>query len=370
MSDTKIYPLGQPSFIPSINQNTRPSSCSIATRSPKKSVKPRKNTSLVDSPSPRVNILALEEGVTTVGDVLNRDRQNLDQELAGLGFHVDDKVIILDEYGNVVAHFIKVSLDNGHYAMIELDTDGYVDVHPEDPILEIAELSVDNNILRSPVDYGISEKTISGVSMQCSNGVCVVNPDKSHKSYIQGSSGNLGTMQTSCPVVKLSKVRESNQEVINDVASACKKMKAESSKVLDQTLATAGKNLESLTTEYRTFYSKQKTDIAGISKDISQLEQIDRAYCAKASATNLTPIDQKKRSLTQYNLKNRYQMLDRLVGIDQRIANLNQLLVEARQQLAIINKELATDALTLGKIGTPAQPTIQAVQTAQQLQRL
>jgi len=319
---------------------------------------------LVESPSPRVNLLALDEGVTTVGDVLNRDKQRLDQELSSLGFHVDDKVIILDEYGNVVAHFIKASTDNGHYAMIELDTDGYVDVHPEDPILEIAEVPLDESLIRSPYDYGISEKSISGVSMECSNGVCVINPDKTHKSYIQGSSGHLGTAKGACPVVKLSKVRESNQDVITDVASASKKMKLESYKALDQTLMATGKNLDTLNTEYRSFYTKQKTDITGISKDIAQLEQLDKIYCTKASTLGLSPVDQKKRSLVQYNLKNRYQMLDHLLHVDRQIAELNQVLLEAKQRLANINKELALDALSIGKVGTPVQPGSQALTQA------
>ncbi len=306
--------------------------------------------------------------------------EDLDDELDKLGFNVVDKVLVLDDTGNVLAQYVKVESNFGQTALIELDSDGYVSIDPHDEIFEVTE--VPDLPYLGVEGYKIEEPLISGVSYQCTNGVCVRVAGGETRSFIHsnkskcgcnkgfhsndkengshspcklnnGDSGHtggpfgcsnhsqgddkqciLGVSNVGHPVLKLSKVRAHPVEVQTNLKSATKKIRTNDFNRVQKSLVDTGKNLHELAKHYEVFFNKQRTAIGNLTHSIKQLEGFQQIYLSKPV---LTDIEKQKCDKVAYELRKRYQKLDNLLCIDKRIKILDDLVLESYEEIKDLN---------------------------------
>ena len=157
--------------------------------------------------------------------------QTIEKALLERGFISTEKILTKDESGNVVCRFIKARDNLGHALYIELDTNGYMTVCDDDPVISVSrEASVIPYSLKVG-SFEASSSALFGVGFECDNQVCVMSRKDNSLEPVEtvfSYSKDMGVQEKHpipFPIVKLSEVLANPNLVLQNIAGSHARMR-------------------------------------------------------------------------------------------------------------------------------------------------
>ncbi len=247
---------------------------------------------------------------------------SVESQLASKGYITTDRVLTKTPSGQVEGRYLKTINERGQTAFVELDTEGFVSVQPED--LTMIESKSASKVPMS-VKVGTLEcasSDVCGVAFECEGELCTLtreNPSMAPTELVlhtvskpsERSIVEEGT-PIAYPIVRLSEINADNEQVVKSVDAATARIRNASYKACVEDMRKTDKSCENLKSEFKTLSGTIDLAFRKLGSSIQELEKYRTGY------DNVPPQNDEQREKYRtlaFNLRRRHDMMVDLLRI-------------------------------------------------------
>ncbi|MNK97315.1 hypothetical protein D3C87_1176400 [compost metagenome] len=325
-------------------------------------------------PSPKSRISSIDS-IFSLPD----EGKSLDDDIKDLGFEIEEKILTVDDIGNVLVKYMKIKSPHGGYAMIDLDTADFIAIEPDNPLF-MSRMSVgDPSDTSYPKEYELKYKNvewiypqkndqyITGIAYECNNGVCVLHRSKilpgkiaSPRRHIQLSPGRVTEKEVKdylikvidepneddfilsgatsvAPVIRYSTLKSDPQGSMKSMIQFNRQSKNKILNDFDEGHATLTTDILNLCDSFKQLNTSKMQDIADLEGITTKLETYQEAYAKKQS---LTSSEMEKYNGVVSLLNEKYSHLHSLSDINYRMTMISEKLRPIIQEINEITLKL------------------------------
>ena len=262
--------------------------------------------------------------------------QTIEKALLERGFISTEKILTKDENGNVVCRFIKARDNLGHALYIELDTNGFMTVCDDDPVISVSrEASVIPYSLKVG-SFEASSSALFGVGFECDNQVCVMSRKDNSLEPVEtvfSYSKDMGVQEKHpipFPIVKLSEVLANPNLVLQNIAGSHARMRNIAFTSCVKDVSVMLEHSGNLSGEVQRFANKSKEVAETLESTIKYLEDMHDKY-VQVGAKNEQDLANLK--AIRFNLNKRADLQSDFISLCHSMR-------ERAQRIAVLQEEL------------------------------
>jgi uncharacterized membrane-anchored protein YhcB (DUF1043 family) len=273
---------------------------------------------------------------------------SLEKELISKGYMPMEKVIIREKT-NDKARYIKSMNKLGQTVFIDLDSEGTIQVNPQDITLTQTNKSTMVPYSAKMGTMNCLDLDICGVAFECSNGICTLQRDIRSTTPVETTfttvedyapkTALVKGSPVAYPIVRLSEIRNNDQLVLKTINKATRKLRNDSYGNCIHHLRESSHLINNLSAEYNRFIDHQRNLFKSLSSSIESLED---SVLEIDDVDKLNSDEKEVYALKQYNLKERNDYVIELLKICQDVSEVSSKvsIKEYTNYLHAVNKYL------------------------------
>ena len=281
--------------------------------------------------------------------------EGIEHQLARLGYIVTAKILINGSDSGTEARFLEAINPRGQKVFIELDTEGFVAISPSDLTLIEGKHAT---VIPYSVKVGALEcaqMNICGVAFVCANGLCTLQREMAvgsgpniyetnfiytEKPAIKDGTAKLGDRITPYPIVRLSEIVNSPEEMVRSVDTVTKRIRDTAYAGCKSDLAKTDDAITNLRKNFLAFKDAQEVASKRLATSFEELEKVYKQYEAYPPKTDE---DIQNYRLLISNMKKRHELAVDLQYMCQQVSRayseISRLSKHYEEALNTLNKE-------------------------------
>lgn len=267
-------------------------------------IKPRTPTRTPRRKTPRVQanpepVVKEEEDIEVVYDL-----PNLENELRRWGYIIEDRIVIRDENG-YNCKWIKAQNPAGYYVYIDLeDCEGTVKYQLLDGVYESSSQSSGLPMSIKTGMYESAGNGVHGVAFQCENGYCMItrkpdlNSEESNWIRINESTPRSQNYGIGFPIVRLKDIRVAPDTVIENVAEASDRLRADNYILVGQHMNELSNHITDLISSFNDFIPRYQSMADAVNESLcthrEELNTCEDPFIAQQIRADLQTLEDKQ----------------------------------------------------------------------------
>lgn len=300
------------------------------------------------------HISPASQPVSSLQKMLSQD--SVEQLLAKKGYTVTAKILVQGSEGAEARYFEAIN-KMGHKILIELDTDGFVAIGPDDLTLQEGKIatvipySTKNGILES------SANEVLGIAFICADGICTLvkdeGPNPTETTFVysnssQGKIGKLGDQITPYPIVRLSEIGQDNEGTIDyTIKKVTEKMRDDDYKACRAQFHQTKEEISNLARAFDGYERAIMEADARLKSAIHELEDINARYIRNPPTDE---VNRENYRQVVYNLRRRHEMAVDLMYLCSIVAHKRAKINRLTEHIKEVTKEIQDEFSTVGYV--------------------
>lgn len=278
---------------------------------------------------------------------------SIEHILATNGYKPEEVVIVSNNLGKKKAKLVKAINKYGNTVYVFIDIEGYISTKDNDAcVKQTSRCVVDESITGECIDCVSSD--IHGVAFVCENGICTkthtLDADHEVLHFANVSAPDdyqANTQAIIYPVIKISEIKESPDEVLEGTKQAIKRLRNQEIEKAHAELPLLEKQLSNFDNALKSYVVGTKLFTERLVTSLNDFNEVNEKHLA-------TPMkscdDHEKYKKVMKNLVVRNKMLDDLLLNSRRINDIQRSLEEYTNELEIMQKKLDEDLVLVDQI--------------------